>query len=616
MRVRFWGTRGSIATPGESTVRYGGNTSCVELRSASGTVIVFDCGTGVRALGAALMDQAEKSGPVRGHILISHTHWDHIQGLPFFAPLFTPGNEWDIYAPRGFEQSLKETLAGQMQYTYFPITLSELPASIHYHEIVEGSFGIGDIRVTTQYLNHPALTLGYRIEVDDAVVVYACDHEPHSRQLAGGEGEVAGQDRRHAKFLAGADLVIHDAQYTADEYEEKKGWGHSTAEYAVEIARAAGVARLALTHHDPARDDAAVDRMVAAIRARVEASGTPIDVFAAAEGQVVELGAAERAVHSTVAAKPAPPPPETALIDHTVLVGVADPAAAIELCEAMPTEGIRVIVEADGERVLQQLLAAPPALAILDERLPGRGGVSIAQAYRRSTQPVAQELPIIVVTDREEPATTDEIGRAGEWLVRPFTSSYARTRIGAALLRTPCRWVKPPVPPDEESRLTSLANLGILDTPPEERFDRLTRLAAAIFDVPTALVSLIDRDRQWFKSVHGLDVRETPREVSFCGHAVAERAPMIVSDALNDPRFADNPYVVGGPRVRFYAGQPLILPDGSCVGTVCLIDTRPRELDEQALELLHDIGELVRRELLLTGVPPPARRVSSDAPYG
>jgi ribonuclease BN (tRNA processing enzyme) len=283
------------------------------VRSASGTLLVLDCGTGVRALGAALAAEAEKAGPLHGHILISHTHWDHIQGLPFFAPLFAPGNEWDIYAPRGFEQSLKDTLAGQMQYTYFPITLSELPASIHYHEIVEGSFGIGDIRVTTQYLNHPALTLGYRIEVDDAVLVYACDHEPHSRQLAGGEGEVTGQDSRHARFLAGADLVIHDAQYTADEYEEKKGWGHSTAEYALEIARDAGVKRLALTHHDPARDDAAVDRMLADIRARAAASGTAIEVFAAAEGRVVDLGTADSALHSSVAANPRRHRPKHAL---------------------------------------------------------------------------------------------------------------------------------------------------------------------------------------------------------------------------------------------------------------------------------------------------------------
>jgi len=139
------------------------------VRSASGTQVLLDCGTGARALGETLMASGPR--PLRGHILIGHTHWDHIQGLPFFGPLFVQGNEWDIYAPRGFEQSLQETLAGQMQYTYFPITLDQFRATIRYHEVMEGVFDIGDIRVTAQYLNHPALTLGYRLEADGVAVV-------------------------------------------------------------------------------------------------------------------------------------------------------------------------------------------------------------------------------------------------------------------------------------------------------------------------------------------------------------------------------------------------------------------------------------------------------------
>jgi phosphoribosyl 1,2-cyclic phosphodiesterase len=562
VQVRFWGTRGSIATPGESTVRYGGNTSCIEVRSAGGALVVIDCGTGARALGEALM--ASPQPPSRGHILISHTHWDHIQGLPFFKPLFVPGNEWHIYAPRGFEQSLQETLAGQMQYTYFPITMRDLGASIRYHEIVEGRFGIDDLHVHTHYLNHPALTLGYRIEADGVAVVYACDHEPHSRQLAVGEGDVTGQDRDHVEFLAGADLVIHDAQYTADEYDSRKGWGHSTAEYAVEMARLAGVRRLALTHHDPQRDDAAVDRIVSAIRARVEAAGSPMEVFAAAEGHVVTLQAMPGRPPELLSDDNEADAESAALAAHCVIIGVAD----------------------------------PPALLIVDERLPDIDGPAIADAVRERGPAAARNLPIIVVTGSDARAAGDEC--AGDWLVKPFSVSYARTRIRAALLRTPCRWSKAPIPPDEERRLAALANLGLLDTPPEERFDRLTRLAAAIFDVPTALVSLVDRDRQWFKSALGSDVRESPRETSFCAHAVVSKTAMVVPDALADPRFAENPMVKGGPRVRFYAGQPLILPDGSCVGTVCVIDTRPRDLDQRSMGLLRDIGELVRRELLLT----------------
>src|SRR6516164_1253034 len=199
VHIQFWGTRGSIATPGSLTARYGGNTSCVEVRSARGTLVVLDCGTGARPLGRKLMSGGAKG--LRGNLLISHTHWDHIQGIPFFAPLFVPGNQWDIYGPKGLDQSLRETLAGQMQYTYFPVTPDQFGATIHYHDLVEGTFDIDDIKITTHYLNHPALTLGYRLEADGATIVYCSDHEPHSRSLAGGHGDITGQDLRHAEFL-------------------------------------------------------------------------------------------------------------------------------------------------------------------------------------------------------------------------------------------------------------------------------------------------------------------------------------------------------------------------------------------------------------------------------
>ena len=174
MRVRFWGTRGSIATPGQDTVHFGGNTSCVELTTNDGQRIVLDCGTGARPLGEHWMATAPQ--PIRASILIGHTHWDHIQGFPFFAPLFVPGNELSVYAPHGEGTSLHQVLAGQMEFTYFPVELEQLPAALKYYDLTEGISQIGGAQVESQFLNHPATTLGYRIQVDGVVVVYLADH--------------------------------------------------------------------------------------------------------------------------------------------------------------------------------------------------------------------------------------------------------------------------------------------------------------------------------------------------------------------------------------------------------------------------------------------------------
>src|SRR6266516_2930296 len=302
--------------------RYGGNTSCTEVCSAGGTLVIVDCGTGGHWLGQNLI--AAGKG-LRGHILISHTHWDHIQGIPFFAPLFVPGNEWDIYGPKGLGQSLREALAGQMQYAYFPVPLDQCGANIRYHDLFEGTFDIDDIKVSTHYLNHPALTLGYRLEADGVALVYACDHEPHSRVLATGHGEITGEDLRHAEFVNRADLLIHDAQYTAEEYPAKVGWGHSTVEYVVKLSKYAEVKRVALTHHDPLRDDDAIDRLLASIRARLGENASSLDVFAAAEGQIVEVAPSpEKGPTWRPGESQAQIPIEPALAEWSVLLGVAD----------------------------------------------------------------------------------------------------------------------------------------------------------------------------------------------------------------------------------------------------------------------------------------------------
>ena len=594
MRVSFWGTRGSIPKPGPSTVRFGGNTSCVEARSASGNMVILDCGTGAHELGQVLVESGPQ--PLRGHILITHTHWDHIQGIPFFEPLFVPGNEWDIYAPRGLVSSLRESLAGQMQYTYFPVTLEELGATIRYHDLVEGVFDIGDIKVRTRYMNHPALTLGYRLEADGVSVVYACDHEPHSRQYALGTGTMSEQDRRHIDFIRGADLVIHDAQYTATEYANKIGWGHTPVDCAVDMCRTAGVRRLALTHHDPLRDDDSVDHVCEDVRTGLPRAERPLEVFAAAEGMVVELEASldikeERDTESFSAVASIEP----ALYEHQVLIGIADETLAEKIQQAAQADNLRTVRAATSEDVLAIVRSTRLSLVILDDGRAGGDALETCRAIRDIDIDHARDLPVIIVADTDSDAGPE--AGVTDWLIQPFTPEYARTRVRAWVMRSTCRWGRAPLPEDEERRIKTLKELQILDTKMEARFDQITRIAAAAFDVPIALVTLVDQDRQWFKSRFGLSVTETPRDQAFCAHTILDTKVMIVRDTLLDPRFADNPMVIGEPRIRFYAGYPLTLPNGISPGTLCLINTRPRDLDEAKLGLLRDLGRLVEREM-------------------
>ena len=578
MYVRFWGTRGSLPTPGRHTLRFGGNTSCVEVRTAD-TLVIIDCGSGLHNLGRALVQSGESA--VKGHILITHTHWDHIQGIPFFAPFFRPGNEWDIYAPKGLGQSLHDTLAGQMQYAYFPVRLDQMGAKIRYHELVEGDFHVGDVKVRTQYLNHTALTLGYRLEADGAVLVYATDHEPFSRHLASGKGPIHGQDRRHCEFLVGADLVIHDAQYTLSEYADKVGWGHSTVDYAVAMCREAKTARVALTHHDPARTDDAIEEILGGIRSEEANAAAKLDIFAAAEGKSLELQLTEGAIASEVPPISSMP----ALATPVILMAVKDPIAAGTIRGAAREDGIAMLEAGRADEALSTATTAQPSLVILE------WGPETADLLTHEDV-VARDIPLVVVSDEEHLSAK----AVSDWLIKPFSSAYARTRIRACLLRTTCRWERALTSQNEEQRLASLHGLSILDTPPEERFDRITRLAASIFNTPMASITLVDRDRQWFKSSYGLDAVESSRETSFCSHAVAAQDVLVVSDAFQDPRFSDNPLVTGSPRIRFYAGCPIFVgPD--CVGTVCVLDNRPRQIDDNSVSLLHDLAALAELEL-------------------
>ena len=597
MQVRFWGTRGSIATPGPQTVRYGGNTSCVEVRTQKGTLIVLDAGTGLRVFGDALM---AGGGAQRGHILIGHTHWDHIQGFPFFTPLFVPGNDWDVYAPRGFGASLQETLAGQMQYTYFPVSLDALGATIRYHDLVEGSFMIDEVRVTARYMNHPALTLGYKLEVDGITVVYATDHECHSHAAAlpgPPHGHIAPAahpgDQRHGEFIAGADLLIHDTQYTAAEYPSRAGWGHSTLEYAVDLAVAGGVKQLALFHHDPRRDDAAVDALVIASRQRVLDAGGTVEVFAAAEGGVVTLQ--PKAATPTAQEEDARALIDTRMVTaRPVLIACSDAALAKRLRDVVEAEGLPILMARDYVSALNIARVEPLTLAFIQRQLGADDGLALCSALRGVAG--LTDLPVIMLAETEREV---ELAQAQDapWLVGAFSPEYARTKLRACLLRTRSRWAIAPVPENEAQRLKTLHSLGLLDTAPEERFDRITRIAARIFNVPIALITLIDTDRQWFKSRFGEMATQTPREQAFCAHAILGTQALVVPDALEDVRFADNPLVCGKSRVRFYAGQPIAAPDGSRLGTLCVIDHRPRDFGVEELQLLVDLAALIEREL-------------------
>jgi phosphoribosyl 1,2-cyclic phosphodiesterase/CheY-like chemotaxis protein len=468
MRIRFWGTRGSIATPGPATLRYGGNTACVEVRLDDGTLIVLDCGTGARPLGQALMASGER--PIRGHLFISHTHWDHIQGFPFFAPLFLPGNEWDIYAPASAGHTLEEVLAGQMEYTYFPVRLDQLGATIRFHDLTEGTFHIGGTQITTHYLNHPALTLGYRIDAGGASVVYATDHEPHGhRNLDLQEGAGAAPlvqplhrgDQCHVQFLDRADLVIHDAQFTAAEDPSHIGWGHTAAEQVVDFALAAGVEKLALFHHDPTHDDATLDLLVGACRRRAAwerpSDGAALEITAAAEGESIDLSedpafvARRQAAQwepvlqrsrpvrgaSSVAqallpveghAAPIAPPTSTSTADRyageeTVLL-IGGAMRLERLRQALLPEPLRLLAATDPSAGVALAQTAHPDLIVVGADGLSADALEVCRALRRD----GHLVPIILVTDQRDAGPAVFEAGATDHLLEPLTPAQIRAR--------------------------------------------------------------------------------------------------------------------------------------------------------------------------------------------
>ena len=299
LSVRFWGNRGSIPCPGPDTVKFGGNTSCLEIR-ADERLFIVDLGTGLRPLGDWLMaNDFKKNGHIDADVFVTHTHWDHIMGFPSFSPIFVRGTKLRIRGPLSIDDnSLESVISAQLSYRYWPVRAGELAADIEYHQIQETvlDFG-GGLHVISKYLNHPILCLGYRFEYQGKSIIAAFDYEPfrnffpvdpsdpgYSEEVAK-EGELAAaeENEKILNFFRGADILIHDAQYTTAEYTAHIGWGHSSFDQAVNSAVNAGAKRLVLFHHDPAHTDAQLEQLE-----KTYMDTAAMQIIMAREGQILE----------------------------------------------------------------------------------------------------------------------------------------------------------------------------------------------------------------------------------------------------------------------------------------------------------------------------------------
>jgi phosphoribosyl 1,2-cyclic phosphodiesterase len=295
MKVRFWGVRGSIASPGPHTVRYGGNTTCIEIRTDNNELIILDAGTGIFPLSQTLLAEM----PITANVLITHSHWDHIQGLPFFIPNFIPGNTLRLHG--GFDpvsgKGIEQVMSVQLQYSYFPVREEEMKGRIEYVTLSPGEpVQVGSATVTPCLLNHPVVDFGYRIDCNGKSVFFTGDHEPpyniydpQDEGYAAYQSLVDEKNRAIVEAIRGVDVLIADTSYTAEEYPAKKGWGHGTFATSIELAQQAGVQVLFCTHHEPTRSDDALESAFAKALSQHGAPEQGLDIRLAREGDTYEF---------------------------------------------------------------------------------------------------------------------------------------------------------------------------------------------------------------------------------------------------------------------------------------------------------------------------------------
>jgi len=302
LSVCFWGVRGSIPCPGRATIEFGGNTSCLEIR-ADDRLVIVDLGTGSKPLGDLITKNNSVNHREEMNIFITHTHWDHIMGFPMFTPLFVPGTKIKIWGPVSYnDDTLASVIGDQLSYRYWPVRQSELAAKLVYQELKETKLDLGGgLTVSTKYLNHPILCLGYRFEYKGKSIVTAYDHEPfrnlfptdpedpsyYEEAAQEGEEAAAEENEKLLRFFSDADVLIHDAQYTPEEYEKHIGWGHSSHEHAIDSAKRSGVKKLILSHHDPNSTDQQLELIEAKYKAE-SAANSGLDIVMAREGLTVK----------------------------------------------------------------------------------------------------------------------------------------------------------------------------------------------------------------------------------------------------------------------------------------------------------------------------------------